>query len=105
MYFFSLGQNFLSGTKMFCLGQKLFCPGQKLFCPGQKTFCPGQKIFCPGRWTGHKFSFLSYSTAFQMNISSGRIQEAIGNARTMDPETELINIGLFCRFLDNAVNR
>ena len=37
---FSLGQKFLSGTKMFCLGQKLFCSVQK--------------IFCPGRWTGHK---------------------------------------------------
>ena len=33
MYFFSLGQNFLSR---------------------QKSFCPGQKIFCPSRWTGHK---------------------------------------------------
>ena len=33
---FSLGQNFLSGTKMFCVGQKLFCPGQKTFCLGQK---------------------------------------------------------------------
>ena len=77
----------------------------------------------------------SYSAAFQMNISSGRIQvrillligkfltfelilaifcllfffkifqEAIGNARAMDPGTGLVNIGLFCRFLDNVVNR
>ena len=47
----------------------------------------------------------SYSAAFQMNISSNRIQEAISNARTVDPGTGLINIGLFCRFLDNAINK
>ena len=33
MYFFCLGQNFLSG---------------------QKLFFPGQKIFCQGRWMGYK---------------------------------------------------
>ena len=47
----------------------------------------------------------SYSAAFQMNISNSRVQEAISNARTMDPVTNLINIGLFCRSLDTAVNK
>ena len=47
----------------------------------------------------------SYSAAFQMNISNSRVQEAISNARSMDSGTDLINIGLFCRFLDSAVNK
>ena len=53
---FRLGQNFLSGTKMFCLGQKLFCLVQKIFCPGQK-------ISCPGRWTGHKCHTKKFSAS------------------------------------------
>ena len=40
-----------------------------------------------------------------MNISNNRVQEAISNARSMDSGTDLINIGLFCRFLDSAVNK
>lgn len=38
-----------------------------------------------------------------MNISEGRVQEAIGNARSMDATTGLINVGLFYRFLEEAV--
>ena len=29
LYFFSLGQNFLPGTKIFCLGHKICCPGRR----------------------------------------------------------------------------
>ena len=45
----------------------------------------------------------SYSTAYQMNISKTHIYEAMNNARSMDPGTDLINIGLFCRFLDDVL--
>lgn len=47
----------------------------------------------------------SYSTTYQMNISDGRIHEAINNARSMDPVTGYVNIGLFCRFLEEAIMR
>ena len=47
----------------------------------------------------------SYSTAYQMNISPSRIQQALKNVKNMDSSTELINIGLFCRFLDDVLFR
>ena len=37
---------------------------------------------------------------YHINISPGRIQSAISQARSIDPTTGLINVGLFCRFLD-----
>ena len=46
MYFFSLGQNFLYGTKVILSRTKIILSGTKIFCPGQK-------ILCLGRWTGH----------------------------------------------------
>ena len=63
---FNLGQNFLSGTKMFCLGQKLFCLGQK-------TFCLGQKMFCLGRWTGH------YLNSDLLNLTQFPVTDVINN--------------------------
>ena len=38
---------------------------------------------------------------YRLNISPGRIQSAISQARSIDPTTGLINVGLFCRFLDS----
>ena len=46
----------------------------------------------------------SYSAAYQMNISQRRISESLQKAKKMDPSaTELINIGLFCRCLDEVL--
>ena len=38
---------------------------------------------------------------YRLIISPGRIQSAISQARSIDPTTGLINVGLFCRFLDS----
>merc|ERR1719266_2208840 len=38
---------------------------------------------------------------YHINLPPGRIQTAISQARSIDPTTGLINVGLFCRFLDN----
>ena len=45
----------------------------------------------------------SYSAAYQMNISQKRISESLQKAKNMDPATDLINIGLFCRCLDEVL--
>ena len=51
MYFYSIGQNFLSGQKIFCQGR---WTGHKTeFFVQTKNIMSTQKIFCPGRWTGH----------------------------------------------------
>ena len=47
----------------------------------------------------------TYNTVYQMNISEGRLKEAIGNARSMDPTTGMVNVGLFYRFLEEAVKK
>lgn len=44
-----------------------------------------------------------YSATYRVNLSAGRIQTAISQARSIDPTTGLINVGLFCRFLDNVL--
>ena len=45
----------------------------------------------------------TYNTVYQMNISEGRVQKAMGNARSMDPTTGLINVDLFIKYLEEAV--
>ena len=42
-----------------------------------------------------------HSAAYRINLSPGRIQTAVSQARSIDPATGLINVGLFCRFLDS----
>lgn len=46
----------------------------------------------------------TYNTLYQMRISEGRVREAISNARGQDTTNgELINVGLFYSFLEEAV--
>ena len=47
----------------------------------------------------------TYNTVYQLNISEGRLKEAVGNAKSMDPTTGLVNVGLFYRFLEEAVKK
>ncbi len=47
----------------------------------------------------------TYNTAYAMNISDGRVHEAIGNAKSMDPANGHVNVRLFLRFLDEAVRK
>ncbi len=44
-----------------------------------------------------------YNSAYEINITEGRIQQAISNARSMDPSNWRIRIDLFCQFLELAL--
>ena len=44
-----------------------------------------------------------YSNAYHMKISEGRLQTAINKTHSIDPTPGFVNIGLFCRFLDNVL--
>ena len=44
-----------------------------------------------------------YNAAYELNISNGRIHQAISNARSMDPSNGKLRIDLFCKFLEDAI--
>ena len=45
----------------------------------------------------------TYNVSYGMNISLSQVHSAINQANAIDPiPTGLINIGLFCRFLDDG---
>ena len=44
-----------------------------------------------------------YNSLYNMNISEARVKQALLNALSMDATNGFVNLDLFCKFLNDAV--
>ena len=68
-------------------------------------FARYRRIFFPGYLPQDEVQYVceGYNSLYNMNISEARVKQALLNALSMDATNGFVNLDLFCKFLNDAV--